>query len=509
MASADTQVGDYQISRILVTRGMHSVYEGLHAPLRRPVLVETNALGAVPGMSAALLDRAAALAQLHHPALATLLDYRVVGTTHYFISEYAGGVSLQEYLQTLQVPLPDRECYALFNRILEGFAYLHRHQVAHGQVHPAFIGLLPEGGVNIFGLGTADAPGENSWSGKPAPAAPRDAYTPPGSGGRQGGTAADVYALGILLQEMLLGQPTAPGRPANGKTTYLPSAVHAIIRKATHPDPRERFPNAVAMQKAWQQVSTLSPDAPAPGAQPFREAAPDPAAGKRRRGKASLIEMPLLLLVLALVIAAGFALQLKRRSSASPVNRPPAAQAIPGDGDRNDRAGNAGDERLGDRTADEEEMVASAGAADGEESLVDSMALPAEDGEAEKDEHAYVKAALREQMEGYYAALRAKDTDALLRYFHPPLGRFFNERNVTETQLRAFLRQSWQRTPEARHDIIWNTMRYEKDEAGNHVVDYWMYYHYRRVNRDRWRKQIVFTRLKLNQDLKIIAMNGH
>ncbi len=112
-------------------------------------------------------------------------------------------------------------------------------------------------------------------------------------------------------------------------------------------------------------------------------------------------------------------------------------------------------------------------------------------------------------MEGYYAALRAKDAETLLQYFNPPLGRFFNERNVTETQLRAFLRQSWQRTPESRHDIIWNTMRYGKDEGGNHVVDYWMYYHYRRANRDRWRKQIVFTRLKLDQHLKIIAMNGH
>jgi serine/threonine-protein kinase len=234
MASADTQVGDYQINRILVTRGMHSVYEGLHAPLRRPVLVETNALGAVPGMADALLDRAAALAQLHHPALPTLLDYRVLGTTHYFISEYTGGVSLQEYLQTLQMPLPDRECYALFNRILEGFAYLHRQQVAHGQVHPAFIGLLPEGGVKIFGLGTAELPAESVRAEKPASAPPRDAYTPPGSGGRQGGTATDVYALGILLQEMLLGQ-LSPARHANGKPNYIPSAVHAIIRKATHP----------------------------------------------------------------------------------------------------------------------------------------------------------------------------------------------------------------------------------------------------------------------------------
>ncbi len=497
MASAATQVGDYQITRILVTRGMHSVYEGLHAPLRRPVLMEANALGAVPGMGNALLERAAALAKLHHPAIATLLDYQVVGTTYYFISEYAGGVSLQEYLHTLQAPLPERECYALFNRILEGFAYLHRQQVAHGQVHPAFIELLQEGGVKIFGLG--HPPSENGPSEALPSPAPRDAYTVPGPVGRQGGTAADVYALGVLLQEMLLGQPMAPSRLASGKTNYLPNAVHAIIRKATHPDPRERFPNAVALQKAWQQVATLSPETTPSGAQPFLEVAPDLSAGKRRRGT-SRIEMPLLLLVLALVIAAGFALQRKQPTRTPPMSQAP--HAGPAGEDRGSQAVNPGE------AADAAETASSAEAAT-EEPLVDSAALPAEDTEAENDEHAYVKAALREQMEGYYAALRAKDTDALLQYFNPPLGHFFNERNVTETQLRAFLRQSWQRTPESRHDIIWNTMRYGKDEAGNHVVDYWMYYHYRRANRDRWRKQIVFTRLKLDQHLKIIAMNGH
>ncbi len=96
-------------------------------------------------------------------------------------------------------------------------------------------------------------------------------------------------------------------------------------------------------------------------------------------------------------------------------------------------------------------------------------------------------------MEGY-AALRAQDMGTILKFFKPPLNRFFNEQNVNAGQLQRLLRQAWRRTPEAQHKIMWNTMIYGKDEAGNHTLDYWMYYHYHRANRQNWQSKLCLRR---------------
>jgi hypothetical protein len=446
-------------------------------------------------MGDALLERAAQLAKLQHPALATLLDYRVADNIHYFISEHADGISLQEYLQTLQMPLPQRECLSLFNRLLDGFAYLHKQQLAHGQVHPGFILLLKEGGVKIFGMGNTNLAGKGGL--RESLDAPSGwnvykVHTPLSD--EKTGMSADVYELGMLLQRMLTGQlASAPAGVAN----QISNATYAIIRKATHRDPQERFPNAIAFGKALQQVTTVSPDAPQNNLRTAPVPKPGDSTEQRPEGKlASLAEMPLLLLILAVIITAGFIMTLKQPPDAPPSKRAVVPITEP-------------DQAQGNRAPGPKEEIFTADAAEEDLPLVDSAGASLEEAEPESEENAYVKAAAREQMEGYYAALRANDVETMMKFFSPPLQRFFNEQHVTETELRAFLSQSWRRTPEARHNIMWNTMRYRKDEAGNHLVDYWMYYHYRRANRDRWRKQIVFTQVKLDQDLKIISMTGH
>ncbi len=493
MERVDTQVGDYRVTRHLQTKGESSFYEGLHVPLRRPVLIEAVSPGSSTNLGDALLERAAQLAKLQHPALATLLDYRVADNTHYFISEHADGISLQEYMQTLQTPLPQRECLSLFNRLLDGFAYLHKQQLSHGQVHPGFIILLKEGGVKIFGMGNTNLSGEGGL--RESLDAPKGwnvykVHKPLSD--EKTGMSNDVYVLGMLLERMLNGQPASASA---GAANQISNAIYAIIRRATHRSPLERFPNAIAFGKALQQVTTVSPNAPENNSRP---APPPPVTVEQRpEGKlASMAEMPLLLLILAVIITAGFVMTLKHPPGASPSEK----AVVPVT--ENDQA-------QGNRASGQQEEIFTADAAGEDPPLVDSSGTGLEEAEPESEDNAYMKAATREQMEGYYAALRDNDVETMMQFFNPPLQRFFNEQHVTETELRAFLSQSWRRTPEARHNIMWNTMRYGKDEKGNHLVDYWMYYHYRRANSDRWRKQIVFTRIKLNQDLKIISMTGH
>jgi serine/threonine protein kinase len=386
----------------------------------------------------------------------------------------------------------------LFNRILDGFTYLHCHDVTHGFVHPSLITLQPDGSVQIAGFGYLREPAEPGVLEALTFASQKNAYTSPEvAAGSTHDQASDVFSLGVILQEMLMG-PAAAGSETQvtGRIKDLPDALAAIIRKATSPDPRDRFSNALAFRKALQMISTAAPGNSA-GSYPFGLPEPPQRSNSKRRRTAARVEIPLLLLVVA--AAAGFVLRMKTPEGL--LNR-----------DRGSVIALNKDQEQSNGPADTSQFIIP-------ETTVADDSFPSgnrvernrisDNGEPFADENAYAKEASREQMEGYYAALRAQDMETILKFFNPPLNRFFNEQNVEAGQLQRLLRQAWRRTPQARHQIIWNTMRYGKDEAGNHTLDYWMYYHYRRANRQNWQKQIVFTQVKLDQNYKIIYMNGH
>jgi hypothetical protein len=118
------------------------------------------------------------------------------------------------------------------------------------------------------------------------------------------------------------------------------------------------------------------------------------------------------------------------------------------------------------------------------------------------------EAELQYRLENYYNALLAKDTGRLAEFYAPTLIRFFNEYGVSDELLNQLLNQAWERTPEAKYDILWETFRYSRDEKGNYVVDYFMNYHYRRANRKSWRTQKIYTMIKMNKDLQIYYITG-
>lgn len=491
------RVGDYQLTRLIAAKGRGAVYVGLHIPLNRPVWIEGVPVAGNSPLSASLPQRANKLAKLQHPAVATLLDYRVEDATHYFISQYAAGVSLEEYLQTLPAPLPLPQCLVLFNRVLDGFAYLHRNDVTHGFVQPSLITLQPDGAVQIAGFGYLREPAEAGMLEALTFASQENAYTPPEiAAGSTHDQAGDVFSLGVILQEMLMGPPAAgSGGQGAGRVEELPDALAAIVRKAASPDPRERFPNAFAFRKALQLITTIAP-ASSDGSHPPGLPEPPQTRDRKRRRTAARVEIPLLLLVVA--AGAGFVLRMKTPEGL--LNRDPGPGiAVKKNQDQSNGLADTSQFIIPETTVANDDPFPSGNRVERDSASEEPLT----------DENAYAKETARELMEGYYAALRAQDMGTILKFFKPPLNRFFNEQNVNAGQLQRLLRQAWRRTPEARHQIMWNTMRYGKDEAGNHTLDYWMYYHYHRANRQNWQKQIVFTQVKLDQNLKIIYMNGH
>jgi hypothetical protein len=115
---------------------------------------------------------------------------------------------------------------------------------------------------------------------------------------------------------------------------------------------------------------------------------------------------------------------------------------------------------------------------------------------------------LQYRLENYYTIMQTKDASQLSAYYAPNLIRFFNEYGVSDELLVLLLNQAWERTPEAKYEILWETFRYSRDEKGNYVVDYYMNYHYRRANRKTWKTQKIYTMMKMDKDLKIYYITG-
>jgi serine/threonine-protein kinase len=169
------------------------------------------------------------LAGLEHPNLARLLDGGVVGEGWpYFVMEYVDGLPITEYCDRHRLDLDAR--LALFGQVLEVVAYAHRRLVVHRDLKPSNILVTPEGRVKLLDFGIAKVLDPETLHGPdselteqggrpmtPAYASPEQVLGEPIT------TASDVYALGVLLYQLLTG--CSPYRTPSGQPLRLRHAV--------------------------------------------------------------------------------------------------------------------------------------------------------------------------------------------------------------------------------------------------------------------------------------------
>jgi hypothetical protein len=260
--------GRYEIERELGRGGMATVYlaDDLRHERKVALKVLKPELAAVVG-SERFLGEIKTTANLQHPHILPLFDSGEAESFLFYVMPFVEGESLQERLAR-EGQLPVDEAVRIAGDVAEALHTAHEHGVLHRDIKPANI-LLSRGRplVADFGIalalsaaGTARLTETGLSVGTPHYMSPEQA-----SGDRDPNPASDVYSLGCVLYEMLVGEPPYPGRsaqailariltdPVPGATKARPSVpanVDSALRKALEKVPADRFATAQGFARA-------------------------------------------------------------------------------------------------------------------------------------------------------------------------------------------------------------------------------------------------------------------
>jgi len=224
------EVGPYRLLRLLGRGGMGSVWyaERSDGLVRRGVALKLPLLA---GQSRALAARFARereiIAGLVHPNIARLYDAGIgAGGQAYLALEYVEGSALDTYCDDRRLDVRAR--VRLFGQVLAAAQYAHSRLVIHRDIKPANILVTGDGQVRLLDFGVAkllagddaDAADLTRLGG---PAMTLAYAAPEQVAGRTVTTAADVYALGVVLYELLVG--ARPYRAKRGSPAALEEAI--------------------------------------------------------------------------------------------------------------------------------------------------------------------------------------------------------------------------------------------------------------------------------------------
>src|SRR5213080_1240039 len=242
--------GRYTIERELGRGGMAAVYLAQDRKHHRPVAIKVLK----PELAAALgperfLREIDTAARLTHPHILPLHDSGEAAGWLYYVMPYVEGETLRDRLER-EGQLPLEEAVRITREVASALSYAHAHDVVHRDVKPENI-LLSGGEAVVADFGIARAITRAAGSGLTEAGIPvgTPAYMSPeqASAARAVDGRSDIYSLGCVLYEMLVGEPPYTG----------PSAQMVIAKRFTDPVPsvrrlRDTIPPAIdgAVSKA-------------------------------------------------------------------------------------------------------------------------------------------------------------------------------------------------------------------------------------------------------------------
>jgi tetratricopeptide (TPR) repeat protein len=237
-----TTLGHFKVIARLSESRSGEVYRAEDEALRRHVVLKilSPALASDPDHKARFLNAARAAALVAHPHVAAVHEVGESEGRVWVAAELVEGPTLRDRLAGRPLPLLDT--LRIGEQVAEGLAAAHERNLAHGDLRPEKVVLLPGGQVKVVDFGLGD--------------------TEPGAGAQEGGKAGnqpcdsrtDVYRLGAMLYEMATGrvpvpdgertQPVSVSAPSLGQDPQSMTELDRIVAACLDPNPEDRYQSA-------------------------------------------------------------------------------------------------------------------------------------------------------------------------------------------------------------------------------------------------------------------------
>ncbi|HEY4101845.1 MAG TPA: protein kinase [Gemmatimonadales bacterium] len=278
--------GSYRIERALGEGGMAVVYlaEDLKHHRKVAIKVMRPELGATLG-SDRFLREVEIAAGLTHPHILPVFDSGAVRDILYYVMPFVEGESLQQRIQR-EGQLQADDALRIAREVAEALAYAHERGIVHRDIKPANI-MISRGHALVADFGIARAMDTQTSITKTGLAVGTPQYMSPeqasGDTGIDGRT--DVYAMGCVLYEMLVGEPPFTGpnaqaivlrsltenpRPLAATRQGLPPSLDGVVGRALAKNPADRWQSSQQFADALTNASAASRDLPAAPLAPGR-----------------------------------------------------------------------------------------------------------------------------------------------------------------------------------------------------------------------------------------------
>ncbi len=261
------KLGQYEITSLLGKGGMATVYRARQTSMDRDVAIKVIKpdLAETADFVARFQREARIIASLGHANILKVFDYGQHGDLVYLVMELLPGGNLADLIH--QGPLPLDKVSRFLDQIAAALDYAHSKGIIHRDLKPQNVLLDETGTTHLSDFGLAKILSETTVLTQTGVAMGTPAYMPPEQWqGEPLDARADIYALGVMLFEMLAGRlPFVADTPYGLMHQHVntlppaisslrgdvPPTVEAVIRKALAKEPGERYQSSGALAEAF------------------------------------------------------------------------------------------------------------------------------------------------------------------------------------------------------------------------------------------------------------------